>query len=165
MKKEVKNHIELSLKFVPIFLSIVSLIISYKTYASQFEENFVINNAPAKFLYLDPDDQCLVYENEIIITNTSRNSISLILCDIKFSNQSVENNLSNQFPILFSPGEAKKFTYRFHIPIKRKDTTLLSVSQNEISNYLSQNKRYKYSTFIVESTSQRYYCQISLKQD
>lgn len=165
MKKEVKNYIELSLKFVPIFLSIVSLIISYKTYTSQFDENFVINNAPAKFLYLDPDDQCLVYENEIIITNTSRNSISLILCDIKFSNQSVENNLSNQFPILFSPGEAKKFTYRFHIPINSKDTSLLSVSQNEISNYLSQNKRYKYSTFIVESTNQRYYCQISLKQD
>ena len=165
MKKEVKNYIELSLKFVPIFLSIVSLIISYKTYTSQFDENFIINNAPAKFLYLDPDDQCLVYENEIIITNTSRNSISLILCDIKFSNQSVENNLSSQFPILFSPGEAQKFTYRFHIPINSKDTSLLSVSQNEISNYLSQNKRYKYSTFIVESTNQRYYCQISLKQD
>lgn len=165
MEKEEKIFIEFLFKFTPIVLSVISLIISYKTYSSQFKENFVINDVPAKFLYLDPDEQCLVYENEIIITNTSRNSISLISCDIDFSNQPVENNLSSQFPILFSPGEAQKFTYRFHIPIKSEDTALLSVSQNEISNYLSNSKRYKYLSFMVKSTKKRYFCSISLRQD
>lgn len=165
MEKEEKIFIEFLFKFTPIVLSVISLIISYKTYSSQFEENFVINDIPAKFLYLDPDEQCLVYENEIIITNTSRNSISLISCNMNFSNQSVENDLSSQFPILFSPGEAQKFTYRFHIPINGEDTALLSVSQNEISNYLSNNKRYKYLSFVIKSTKKRYFCSISLMQD
>lgn len=165
MEKEERIFIKFLFKIAPIIISIISLIISYKTYSSQFDEDFVINDIPAKFLYIDPDDQCLVYENEIIITNLSRISVSLISGYMNFSNQSVENNLSDQFPILFSPGEAKKFTYRFHIPINSEDATLLSVSQNEISNYLHQSKRYKYSSLTVESPKKRYYCRISLNQD
>lgn len=164
MTKEEKYFVDVLLRITPIVLSIISLVISYKTYSSQFQEKFIINDIPAKFLYIDYSEQCLVYENEVIVTNSSRNSISLISCDVKFSDQPVENNMSNQFPVLFSPGEAKKFTYKFSIPIDSKDTSLLSVSENAISEALSNNKRYKYSRLVLRSTQKTYYCSISLKQ-
>lgn len=164
MRPEEKYKIDIIFKIIPIALSLVSLIISYKTYSSQFQEKYIINDIPSKFLYIDYDKECLVYENEIIITNTSRNSSSLISCDVKFANKAIENSLSEQFPILFSPGEAKKFVFTSYVPIDSQDTELLSVSQNAILDSLSNKKRYRSANLTIKSVKNTYYCSISLKQ-
>ena len=163
MKQSEKNTVELFLKVIPIVLSLVSLLISYKTYTSQFQEKFIIDKVPANFLYIDHDEKCLVYENEIIITNASRNPSSLIKCDVRFSNQPTRNNLNEQFPMLFSPGEAKKFTFKTYIPIHDEDTELLSPSQNSIEDILGSNKRYNFVSLSLKSVNRTYYCSIPLK--
>lgn len=162
MNKSEKNSMETILKIIPIVLSLISLIISYKTYSSQFQEKFVVDSIPAKFLYIDYDNECLVYENEVIITNASRNSSSLIKCDVRFKYQPIHNDLSEQFPILFSPGEAKKFVFKTYVPIDSEDTELLTVSQNAITSTLSNNKKYRSISLSFKSIKRSYYRSISL---
>lgn len=163
MKSSEKATIELILKVIPIVLSLVSLLISYKTYNSQFQEKFVIDKVPAKFLYIDQEEKYFVYENEIIITNASRNPSSLIKCDVRFSNSSIQNNLDTQFPLLFSPGEAKKFNFKTYIPIRDEDVEILSLSQNSIEDFIHNNKHYRSVSVVIKSVKKTYYCPIQLK--
>lgn len=163
MNKSEKFALEIILKIAPIVLSIASLIIAYKTYSSQFEEKFMIDSIPAKFLYIDYDNECLVYENEVIITNASRNPSSLIKCDIKFRSQSINNDLSAQFPILFSPAEAKKFVFKTYVPINSDNAALLSVSENALPDALSNNKKYNSISLTLKSIKKTYYRSISLR--
>ena len=131
------------------------------TYNAQFNENYIIESLPAKATDYDSNNQCIVYKHEIVIFNASRHPSYLLSCNINFVGHSVQNDLEEQFPILFSPNEAQKFVFYTYIPYRYSATEPLP----SIQDLIERAKPDKPISLEFKSGKKTYGCSIPLDTD